>query len=41
VLRAPCPLFCVFLFNSLFIIQVFFSEHGSFCSGGYAVLSQG
>jgi hypothetical protein len=41
-LRAPNPLYCMFLFSSLFIIQVFFYRAGgSVCLGGYAGSSQG
>jgi hypothetical protein len=33
-LTAPCPLCCLFLFSSLFIVQMFFVVLGSVCPGG-------
>jgi hypothetical protein len=44
VLSASCPLCCVLVFSSLFIIQfvlLFLFSRGSVCPGGYAGLSQG
>jgi hypothetical protein len=41
-LSAPCPLCCMFLFSSLFIIQFcFFAGWGSVCPEGYAGLLRG
>jgi hypothetical protein len=41
-LIAPHPLYCMFVFNSLFIVQlVFFVGWVSVCPGSYAGLSQG
>jgi hypothetical protein len=34
VLTAPCPLCCMFLFSSLFIIQFFFAEVGVILAKG-------